>query len=140
MIEAIANHCKAAYIEMDGHHHGRKALELFFWRVEPVAESNDRYGSGRKERKTFFCSNRDGDRTYRNLKKRDFVYDRSVFLCSRPGATPTVVKREHTAPGKYSHTWLKTSLAHERQVYEQHRSPFFPKLIDAVRNDSASKG
>ncbi len=129
VLDAIAGRCKSAYIEMDGADHGRKALELFFWRVEPVAETNDRYGNGRRRRKTFFCSNQDGGRVLRNMKTQDFVFDRGIFLCSRPSAPPTVLKRDRIAPGKYSHTWLKTSVAHERDIYQRYSSPFFPTLL-----------
>lgn len=134
-IEAIANRCRGAYIEMDGSDYGRRALQLFFWRVEPVTETSDRYGTGRRRRKTWFCTNRDGDRTLRNLKDRNFVFDRGIFLCSRDSGSPTVLKRERTAPGCYSHTWLKTSLVHERKIYEEHRSEFFPALLAAGEED-----
>jgi 2-polyprenyl-3-methyl-5-hydroxy-6-metoxy-1,4-benzoquinol methylase len=135
-LDAIASKCKGAYIEMDGSHHGQKALELFFWKVEQVAETNDRYGSGHRHRKTFYCTNRDGDRTYVNLKKRDYVYDRAVFLCTKASGERTVFKRERPREsGKFSHTWLKTSLAHEREIYEKHASPWIPKLLNAGNGD-----
>jgi hypothetical protein len=128
-IEAIANRCRGAYVEMDGVDYGRKALELFFWRVEEVAQTDDRYGDGRRKRKTFFCTNRLGDRTYQNLKTRDFVFDRNVFLCTRDGGARTVVKRER-AGARHSHTWLRTSLSHERDIYRRHASDFLPRLLD----------
>jgi len=135
VLEAIASRCQAAYIEMDGTYHGRKAMELFFWRVEQVAETNDRYANGHLRRKTFFCSNRDGDRSFRNMKTQDFVFDRGLFLCSRAGAPTTVLKRDRAARGKHSHTWLKTGVAHERAIYQRHASPFFPALLASGEDD-----
>lgn len=135
VLDAIAGRCKSAYIEMDGPHQGRKALELFFWRVEQVAETNDRYGNGRLKRKTFFCTNQEGGRVFRNMKTQDFVFDRGLFLCSRPSAPPTVLKRDRAPPGKYSHTWLKTSVVHERDIYRRHASPFFPVLLASGEDD-----
>ena len=130
ILEAISNHSTAAYIELDGANYGRNALEIFFHRVEEVVETNDRYGSSRRKRKTWYCTNKDGDRTYRNLKERDFVFDRALFLVAHGAGPRTVVKRERLAE-KDLHTWLKTGLRHERAMYEQHPSPFLPKLISA---------
>jgi hypothetical protein len=130
ILDAISNRCRAAYIEMDGPYHGKKALEMFFWRVEQIAETNDRYGHGRLKRKTFYCSNHDGDRTFKNLKTRDFVFDRGLFLCTRSDGRKTVIKRDRTG-SRPSHTWLKTGVGHERSIYEKHPSPLFPRLLDA---------
>jgi hypothetical protein len=130
VLEAVSNRYRAAYIEMDGHEHGRSALELFFYRVELVVETHDRYGSGRRHRKTWFCSNRQRHCTYRNLKTRDHVFRRSVFLATEAGGQRSVLKRERRA-GPWSHTWLKTNLAHEREVYQRHPGPCFPRLLDS---------
>jgi hypothetical protein len=128
-IDGIAGHCNAACLELDGANYGRNALETFFWRVLPVVETNDRYGNGRRRRRTWLCTNRDGDRSFHNIKQRDFVHDRAVFACARASGPRTVLKRERISAAPHRHTWLRTGLAHEREIYERYSSPFFPKLL-----------
>jgi 2-polyprenyl-3-methyl-5-hydroxy-6-metoxy-1,4-benzoquinol methylase len=130
IIEAISNHCTAAYMELDGPNYGRNALEIFFAKVEEVVETNDRYGSSTRKRKTWYCTNRVGAKTWKNLKERDFVHDRALFVVTPDAGPKTVIKRERIGDAEL-HTWLKTGLSHERKMYEEHPSPLFPKLISA---------
>ncbi len=141
ILNAISNHCDAAYMELDGTNYGRNALEIFFRKVEEVVETNDRYGNSTRKRKTWCCTNFDGERRYRNLKERDFVFDRSLFLVTGKSGAQTVVKRERKGDKgeRHLHTWLKTGLGHERKMYEEHRdADYLPKLI-AVGEDATHR-
>jgi hypothetical protein len=132
IMQAMAERCRAAYIEMDGNNYGRYDLELFFWKLESVVSTNDRYGSGRKHRETIFCANEEGEHVYRNIKTVNLVHHRGVFARTGPSGAATVIKRERVfKDNRWSHTWIKTTLEHEREIYEKYPSPFFPKLLGA---------
>jgi SAM-dependent methyltransferase len=116
-----------AYIEMDGSGYGFNTLYAFYWNLEEVVETNDPYGSGHRKRKTWFCSNHLQGKGYQNIKDRNIVGSRGVFKVQR-GESATVVKREL----KFcrSHTWVDTSLLHERDMYHRFNGVrFFPRLI-----------
>ncbi len=128
ILDAISNHCDAAYMELDGSNYGRNHLEIFFAKVEEIVETNDRYGNSTRKRKTWCCTNQVGGRRWRNLKERDFVFDRSLFLVTDSAGKRTVVKRERKSE-KHLHTWLNTGLNHEQKMYEEHAADYLPKLI-----------
>jgi len=117
-----------AFIEMDGRDFGRHELGSYFWQLEEVARSRDRYGTGTRVRKTFFCNNVSENHCYTNIKQRNIVGGRGVFL-RRSKETTTVVKRESL---RSNHTWIRTNLTHELQMYQTWANcPFFVDLIDS---------
>ena len=131
IIQLMADMYSVCYIEMDGHNCGRDTLEVFFYYVEEVCTVSDKYGAGTRTRKTFRCANQRDDVRYSNLKRVNFMPGRGVFLKQTERAR-TVIKREtHSC----SHTWLKTSLTHERAMYATCRLHQFVKLIDSGEND-----
>lgn len=141
ILQGIADGCVAAYIEMDGTNYGRNDLESFFWKVEPIVSTDDRYGKGTIHRKTMYCTNRDGGFDYRNIKTVNLVHHRGVFRRTDSSGRSTVVKRERpVAPGQSSHTWIRTTLAHEREMYEKFPSPFFPKLLSTGEIPGGANG
>mgnify|MGYP003650697151 FL=1 len=92
-------------------------------------ETNDRYGSGHRTRKTWYGSNRCNGNVYRNIKENNLVNSRGVFRVKRDGTT-SVVKRELNTGG--THTWIQTDLSHEREMYRKLKGVrFFPQLLDS---------
>lgn len=125
-----------AYIEMDGSGYGFNTLYAFYWNLAEVVETNDPYGSGHRKRKTWFCSNHLQGNGYQNIKNRNIVGSRGVFRVQR-GESTTVVKRE--LKSCRSHTWVDTSLLHERDMYRRFNGVrFFPQLIDHDTSDDSN--
>ncbi|MAF43663.1 MAG: hypothetical protein CMI54_05785 [Parcubacteria group bacterium] len=143
LIRVFSKAYPIAYIEMDGPNFGKSDLSLFYFYVSEIAESNDRYGSGVKKRKTLYCSNIDpvdGAR-YVSIKEQNKVFNRDVFLKTLPDKQ-TVIKREKTGGafgGGYSHTWIKTNLAHEKYIYGKYESDFFPNVLAWNVDDAYTK-
>tara|TARA_B100000287_G_scaffold435165_1_gene502204 strand:- start:2264 stop:3430 length:1167 start_codon:yes stop_codon:yes gene_type:complete len=131
LMDAFAEAYPMAYIEMDGADFGRCDLSLFYFNISEIAESNDRYGSSTKTRKTLYCSNIDNGTKYSTLKKVNKVHYRDIFKKTSPNGDSTVVKREEVNRFRdgYSHTWIKTNLSHEKHIYEKFKSDIFPKII-----------
>jgi SAM-dependent methyltransferase len=122
-----------AYLEMDGSGYGFHTLYAFYWTLEEVVETNDPYGTGRRKRKTWYCSNRFNGISYRNIKRRNIVGSRGVFTANRDNKT-SVIKRELKA--KKTHTWVDTDLLHERKMYQLYEGiRYFPTLIDYETTD-----
>ena len=132
LLQKISNFYRGCYIEMDGRDFGREELKMFFWNVEEIAESNDRYGKGTRRRKTWYCSNYIDEVSFQNIKENNQLHGRYVFKKNKNGIS-TVVKKEKTS---FSHTWLKTNISHEIDMYKKFPSRFFPKLIDFEINDN----
>jgi SAM-dependent methyltransferase len=105
-------------IEMDGGNFGKLELESNFYKVDYLVETNDPYGKGTKKRKTWACDNRE----FKNLKVINYITGRGVF-----GNNKIVQKREILPT---EHTWLKTNLKHEFDIYSAYQDGFVPKLLD----------
>lgn len=123
-----------AYLEMDGAGFGYNLLFSFYWNLEEIIETNDRYGSGHRKRKTWFVSNHCNGNEYQNIKQNNLVGSRSVFLVKRDQSL-SVVKRELISES--THTWINTNLDHEREMYKKNEGiRFFPKLLNSgLEND-----
>ncbi|WP_339735834.1 methyltransferase [uncultured Gimesia sp.] len=128
-LKTMAEAYPHAYIEMDGAGYGFNLLFAFYWQLEEIAETNDRYGSGHRTRKTWYGSNRCNGSDYRSIKERNLVGSRGVFRIKRDQKT-TVVKREINTGN--THTWIQTDLSHEREMYRKLEGVrFFPQLLDS---------
>lgn len=104
-------------VEMDGKDYGEFHLKSFYYDVEKIGETNDPYGSSTKKRYTWFCNNTEAH----HIKKRNNIFGRGTFKIGN-----TAIKREYIG---CEHTWIKTSLLYEKEVYEQYNScPFFTKM------------
>ncbi len=122
----------AAFIEMDGPGLGRDVLFSFYWNIDEVVQTDDRYGRGTRRRKTWFCRNRDDSAHYANIKCRNLLPNRGVFRVNNDSKV-TVIKRERLDS---RHSWINTNLEHEITVYQQYgESRFFPKLISFSQTD-----
>lgn len=129
----FSRHYPHAFIEMDGSGYGFHTLYAFYWKLEEIVETNDRYGKGHRKRKTWFCSNHVGGTGYQNIKQRNIVGSRGVFKAERDDRV-SVIKRE-LQPGK-THTWVDTNLLHERDMYRRFEGVrFFPRLLDHQTTD-----
>jgi SAM-dependent methyltransferase len=106
-----------AYLEIDGRDEGEKDLMTFYYKLKCIGEARDPYGRSTKLRKIFECDNTSAKR----LKLVNVIWDRSVFKVG-----DSVFKRSTLRP---THTWLKTDIKHEADIYEKYNdSGFFPKL------------
>tara|TARA_R110002111_G_scaffold256739_2_gene324163 strand:- start:4223 stop:5368 length:1146 start_codon:yes stop_codon:yes gene_type:complete len=123
-----------SYIEMDGAGYGFNLLFTFYWQLEEIIETKDRYGSGHRTRKTWYVSNSCNGSDYRSIKERNLVGSRGVFRVNRDQKT-TIVKRELNIGN--THTWIHTGLSHEREMYRKLEGVrFFPRLLDSgTEND-----
>ena len=118
---------KKAYIEMDGGNFGHDYLSVYYWDIQFVCEVNDNYGKGKRLRKTWFCSNETEDAIYSNIKMNNCLGGRSVFLKeSIINGQKTVIKRENY---NFQHTWIKTDLLYEIEMYKKYSESFLPKYI-----------
>jgi len=106
-----------AFIELDGPDFGELELKTHYYIVDFIVDANDPYGKSTKLRKTWECDNRNAS----NIKVVNYVTGRGVF---RVG--DEVIKRERT---NSQHTWIKTNLLHEIEMYENYTSRFFPKYL-----------
>lgn len=120
---------KHAYIEMDGHNYGYDYLRTFYWDLQLVCEANDKYGNGTRLRKTWYCCNETPEATYENIKMENCLGGRGVFKkMMKCNGAKTVIKRENSS---FGHTWIKTNLAHEINMYSKYSTNFIPKLISS---------
>jgi uncharacterized pyridoxamine 5'-phosphate oxidase family protein len=124
----FANKYRQCYIEMDGHNYGYDLLKIFYWNLDLVIEANDKYGKGTRKRKTWFCNNVVNNFTYTNIKFTNLLSGRSVFKKTNNNTqTSTVIKRENLS---FAHTWIKTNIAHEANIYKIYQSNFIPTLVN----------
>lgn len=126
-IRRFASQYPYAFIEMDGRNFGHHDLSCFYWSVQSIAQTNDRYGTGTRRRHTWRCSNTSEGSSFQNLKANNFVGGRGVFCKQQSGIT-TVIKREALSS---THTWIRTDLRHELAMYRRWpHCRFFTGLVD----------
>lgn len=125
LLSLFSDQVPYAYLELDGPLCGELDVSTFYHRVTKVAEANDPYGRGTRQRIIW-----EGDRRgATNLKKVNHVRGRSVFL-----SDGVVTKRAHNI---VQHTWLHTNLRHEFEVYQRYpNGPYFPKLLSSRFTDA----
>jgi len=119
---------KNAYIEMDGKNYGYDYLRCFYWDLSLVCVANDGYGKTTRRRKTWFCTNDTDNASYENLKMNNCIEGRSVFKkTSKIDGKISVIKREVST---FGHTWIRTDISREYDLYKSLDSPYIPKLLN----------
>lgn len=125
--DAFASEYRHAYIEMDGNNFGYDWLRVFYFGLWEVCEANDPYGKGTRKRKTWYCCNESCNYIYRNLKPINCLSGRAVFhMQHKSGGKDLVMKRENLS---FEHTWLKSNIGYEAEVYRRFPSPFLPEIV-----------
>jgi len=133
-MDAMADTYPNAYLEMDGRNFGMDRMRVYFKQVRELITVQDRYAGGRRTRKTFFCTNAEGGRIYRNLKHVNCLDGRSVFSSAPEGGRPDrVLKRENKA---FEHVWVKTNIRTEAELYSENKTSFLPTMYSFEEDSS----